>query len=198
MLLRPRRPYLSWDRHPGKRSRDSCRRLSTHRMVDTLSTHQETPSPNSCRRHADPIHAPTVGLACPHLGLPNSRRPARQGRHLLGRKPPLGFDLRQQATLEFLTSDMVKTSAIEGEVLDPARVRSSIARHLGMGGVAVPSGDEHIEGIMHVTLDSTQHFHKTLTGERLFGWPAALSPIGRSGAEAAPSPPAPGASIPFK
>ena len=76
---------------------------------------------------------------------------------------------------------MVKTSAIEGEFLDPARVRSSIAWHLDVGGVAVPSGDEHIEGIVHVTLDSTQRFHQALAEERLLGWHAALFPTGRSG-----------------
>ena len=100
---------------------------------------------------------------------------------LLGRMHPLEFDLRQQATLETLTSDVVKTSAIEGEFLDPVRVRSSIAWHLGVGGVAVPLGDEHIEGIVHVTLDSTQRFHQALAEERLLGWHAALFPTGRSG-----------------
>ena len=104
--------------------------------------------------------------------------------NLLGRMQPFGFGLRQQATLEFLTSDVVKTSAIEGEVLDPARVRSSVAWHLGIGNAGVPSGDHHTEGIVHVTLDSTQHFHQVLTEERLFGWHAALFPTGRSSGRA--------------
>ena len=101
--------------------------------------------------------------------------------NLLGRIQPLEFDLRQQATLETLTYDVVKTSAIEGEILDPARVRSSVAWHLGIGGVAVPSGDHRIEGIVHVTLDSTQHCDQALTEERLLGWHVALFPTGRSG-----------------
>ena len=101
--------------------------------------------------------------------------------NLSGRMQPVEFDLRQQATLETLSSDVVKTSAIEGETLDPARVRSSIAWQFGIGGIAVPSGDEHIEGIVHVTLDSTQYHSQTLTEERLFGWHAALFPTGRSG-----------------
>ena len=58
--------------------------------------------------------------------------------NLLGRMQALGFDLRQQATLECLTSDVVNTSAIEGEILDPARVRSSIAWHLGIATQASP------------------------------------------------------------
>ena len=101
--------------------------------------------------------------------------------NLLGRIQPLEFDLQQQATLETLTCDVVKTSAIEGEILDPARVRSSIAWHLGTGGVAVPSGDHRIEGIVHVTLDSTQNCDQALTEERLLGWHVALFPTGRSG-----------------
>ena len=101
--------------------------------------------------------------------------------NLLGRMQALGFDLRQQATLECLTSDVVNTSAIEGEILDPARVRSSIAWHLGIGDTGVPSGDHHIEGIVLVTLDSTQHFHQSLAEQRLFEWHAALFPTGRSG-----------------
>ena len=101
--------------------------------------------------------------------------------NLLGRMQPLGLDLRQQATLDALTSEVVKTSAIEGEVLEPARVRSSIAWHLGIGDRGVPSGDEHIEGIVHVTLDSTQRYNQALTEERIHGWHAELFPTGRSG-----------------
>ncbi len=101
--------------------------------------------------------------------------------NLQGRMQTLGSDLREQAILDALTSDVVKTSAIEGETLDPARVRASIAWHLGIGDRGAPSGDHHMEGIVHVTLDSTQRFHLTLTEERLFGWQATLFPTGRSG-----------------
>ena len=101
--------------------------------------------------------------------------------NLLGRMQPLSIDRRQQATIETLTSDVVKTSAIEGEVLDPPRVRASIAWHLGIGDEGVPSGEDRIEGIVYVTLDSTQRFHQALTDERLLGWHAALFPNGRSG-----------------
>ncbi len=101
--------------------------------------------------------------------------------NLLGRMQSLGTDLRQQATLETLASDVVKTSDIEGEILDPARVWASIAWHLGIGDEGVPSGEDRIEGIVYVTLDSTQRFHQALTEERLLGWHAALFPSGRSG-----------------
>ena len=101
--------------------------------------------------------------------------------NLLGRTQPLGLDLREQAILDALTSDVVKTSTIEGETLDPARVRDSIAWHLGIGDRSVLSGEDHIEGIVDVTLDSTQRFHLPFTEGRLFGWQAALFPAGRSG-----------------
>ena len=54
-----------------------------------------------------------------------------QGR-LLGRMQDLGFDLRREAQLSTLTEDVVRSSEIEGEILDADQVRSSIARRLGI------------------------------------------------------------------
>jgi Fic family protein len=104
----------------------------------------------------------------------------RQGR-LLGRMEGLGFRLRSEAQLSTLTSDVVKSSAIEGEKLDSEEVRSSIARRLGLeyAGTAVAGRD--VEGIVEMMLDATQHYAEPLTAERLFGWHAALFPTGRSG-----------------
>ena len=108
-------------------------------------------------------------------------RVSRLQEDLLGRMQLLGFDLSQEATLETLTSDVVKTSAIEGETLDPARVRASIAWHMGIGDEGTPSGGDAVEGIVQITLDSTQRYGRTLTEERLFEWHSALFPTGRSG-----------------
>jgi Fic family protein len=104
----------------------------------------------------------------------------RQGR-LLGRMEGLGFRLRAEASLKTLTTDVIKSSAIEGEVLDAAQVRSSIARRLGLdfGGHAKISRD--VEGVVEMMLDATQNYAKPLTEERLFGWHASLFPTGRSG-----------------
>lgn len=104
----------------------------------------------------------------------------RQGR-LLGRMEGLGFELRTEASLTTLTADVVKSSAIEGETLNPDEVRSSIARRLGIdvGGYIPASRD--VEGIVEIMLDATQHYARPLTTERLFGWHAALFPTGRSG-----------------
>jgi Fic family protein len=103
-----------------------------------------------------------------------------QGR-LLGRMESLGFTLRDEAWLQTLTQDVVKTSEIEGERLDAEQVRSSIARRLGMDIGALLPVDRHIEGIVEVMLDATQNYAEPLTIERLFAWHGALFPTGRSG-----------------
>jgi Fic family protein len=103
-----------------------------------------------------------------------------QGR-LLGRMEALGFQLREEATLQTLTEDVVKTSEIEGEKLDSEQVRSSIARRMGMDIGALPQIDRNVEGIVEVMLDATRKYDKSLSQERLFGWHAALFPTGRSG-----------------
>lgn len=104
----------------------------------------------------------------------------RQGR-LLGRMESLGFELKREATLNTMTNDVVKSSAIEGETLNPEEVRSSIARRLGMDIAGLIPTSRDVDGIVEVMLDATQFFTKPLTKERLFDWHAALFPTGRSG-----------------
>jgi len=104
----------------------------------------------------------------------------RQGR-LLGRMEGLGFRLRAEANLTTLAADVIQSSAIEGEHLDAAQVRSSIARRLGLdfgGGV---KASREVEGVVEMMLDATQKYAEPLTTERLFAWHAALFPTGRSG-----------------
>lgn len=104
----------------------------------------------------------------------------KQGR-LLGRLEDLGFDLRTEASLAVLTSDVVKSSAIEGERLNPDEVRSSIARRLGLDVAGLPKAGRDVEGVVEMMLDGTRHFDKALTKKRLFDWHASLFPTGRSG-----------------
>ena len=104
----------------------------------------------------------------------------RQGR-LLGRMERLGFEPKREANLRTLTSDVVKSSAIEGENLNPQEVRSSIARRLGIDIAGPVSASRDVEGIVEMMLDATQEFTKPVTEERLFDWHAALFPTGRSG-----------------
>lgn len=104
----------------------------------------------------------------------------RQGR-LIGHMEALGFELRQEAVLETLTADVLKSSEIEGEKLDAEQVRSSIARRLGMeiGGLA--RADRQVEGVVEMMLDATRRYDQPLTAARLFAWHASLFPTGRSG-----------------
>lgn len=104
----------------------------------------------------------------------------RQGR-LIGRMEAIGFGLRKEAVLETLTLDVLKSSEIEGEVLNLEQVRSSVARRLGMDIAGAIPADRHVEGVVEMMLDATQNFEAPLTAERLFSWHAALFPTGRSG-----------------
>ena len=104
-----------------------------------------------------------------------------QGR-LLGRMEALGFLLREEATLETLTQDVIKTSEIEGEKLDFLQVRSSVARRLGLdiGGATLHS-PRNVEGIVEIMIDATRNYAKPLSKARLSDWHAALFPTARSG-----------------
>jgi Fic family protein len=104
----------------------------------------------------------------------------RQGR-LVGRMETLGFPLRAEAMLQTLTLDVVKSSEIEGEILDREQVRSSIARRLGMDIGGLAPTDRNVEGVVEMMLDATQHYSAPLTAERLFGWHASLFLTGYSG-----------------
>ncbi|TKB05841.1 Fic family protein [Desulforhopalus sp. IMCC35007] len=104
----------------------------------------------------------------------------KQGR-LLGKMEALGFPIRQEASLNILTADVVTSSAIEGERLDTDEVRSSIARRLGIPLQNDKPVGRDVEGIVEMMLDATQNFDQALTEERLFDWHAALFPTGRSG-----------------
>lgn len=104
----------------------------------------------------------------------------RQGR-LFGRMAALGSPLKNEAMLETLTLDVLKSSEIEGEKLNLEQVRSSIARRLGMDIGGAPPADRHTEGVIEMMLDATQNFAQPLSAERLFGWHAAMFPTGRSG-----------------
>lgn len=105
----------------------------------------------------------------------------RQGR-LTGRMEALGFPLQNEAVLQTITLDVVKSSEIEGENLNLEQVRSSVAKRLGMDVAGLAPADRNVEGVVDMMVNATQHFDAPLTKKRLFNWHAALFPIGRSGA----------------
>ena len=100
---------------------------------------------------------------------------------LLGKMDSLGFDVKNNALLQVLTENIIKSSEIEGQILDKHLVRSSIARRLGIdiGGETPVSRD--IEGVVEMMLDATQNYTSEMTKDRLIGWHAALFPTGFSG-----------------
>ncbi|HET6469774.1 MAG TPA: Fic family protein [Geminicoccaceae bacterium] len=100
---------------------------------------------------------------------------------LLGGLRRIGFDMRLRAELEAVVEEAVTTSAIEGETLDRARVRSSVARRLGLLDVAAPPADRHTEGLVEMLLDATHRYASPLDAETLLGWHGALFPTGRAG-----------------
>jgi len=104
----------------------------------------------------------------------------RQGR-LIGHMEALGFPLRTEAVLQTLTSDVIKSSEIEGERLDAGQVRSSIARRLGVDIGGLKPADRNVEGVVEMMLNATVQYDKPLTAIRLFAWQASLFPTGRSG-----------------
>ncbi|MBC7919944.1 MAG: Fic family protein [Ferruginibacter sp.] len=106
----------------------------------------------------------------------------RQGR-LIGRMETLGFDLRAEAVLHNLTLDVLKSNEIEGEILNPDQVRSSIARRLGMDIAGLIPADRNVEGVVEMMGDAIQNFNQPLTEDRLFGWHSALFPAGRRGTQ---------------
>lgn len=100
---------------------------------------------------------------------------------IIGQMNALGFSAKEEATLNALTLDIVKSSEIEGELLNYDQVRSSIARRLGINTAGLVQGSRHIEGIVEMMLDATQRYKLPLTEKRLCGWHAALFPTGYSG-----------------
>lgn len=112
--------------------------------------------------------------------LPLSNVRHLQGR-LVGKMETLGFKLRNEAVLETLTTEVIKTSEIEGQILSLDQVRSSIARRLGLDVSGLVPSDRDVDGVVEMMIDATQSYKEPLTADRLFGWHSALFPSGRSG-----------------
>ncbi|MDA3906221.1 MAG: Fic family protein [Bacteroidales bacterium] len=100
---------------------------------------------------------------------------------IFGQTSALGFSLKEETMLSTLTLDVLKSSEIEGEILNYEQVRSSIARKLGLNYAGMIYSDRYVDGVVEMMLDATQNYLNPLDDERLFGWHAALFPTGRSG-----------------
>ena len=86
---------------------------------------------------------------------------------LMGRMAALGLAQREQATLQVLTQEVLKTSEIEGELLNLDAVRTSVARRLGLDIGALAASDRHVDGVVDVVLDATRNFDQALSRERV-------------------------------
>jgi len=104
----------------------------------------------------------------------------QQGK-LLGKMEGLGFKQQEEVSLQTLTEDVIKSSAIEDEYLPMDQVRSSIARRLGLNIAGMVHSERGVDGVVEMMMDATQHFESPLTNKRLFGWHSALFPTGKSG-----------------
>ncbi len=100
---------------------------------------------------------------------------------LIGKMESLGFELRNEASLETLTLEIIKSTEIEGEILNPEQVRSSIARRLGMEIAGLIPSDRNVDGVVDMVLDAIQKYNEPLTKNRLLDWHFSLFPTGRSG-----------------
>lgn len=103
-----------------------------------------------------------------------------QGR-LLGKMEALGFEIREEAMLDTLTLEIMKSSEIEEEYLAQEQVRSSVARRLGMAWAVTSESNRWVDGFVDMMLDATQKYDEALTAERLFDWHSALFTTGRNG-----------------
>lgn len=108
-------------------------------------------------------------------------RVSRNQGMLLGRMVDAGLLLRDQATLLALSEEVLKTSAIEGEHFEPASVRTSIARRMGLDIGALAPKDRNAEGVVDMVLDATEHYADSLSADRLLSWHYALFPDGQNG-----------------
>lgn len=100
---------------------------------------------------------------------------------ILGQMENIGFSIKEETLLSSLTLDVLKSSEIEGEILNYEQVRSSIARRLGIEYTGIVHVDRNVEGVVEMMLDATQNYNTTINEERLFGWHASLFPTGWSG-----------------
>ena len=98
-----------------------------------------------------------------------------------GKLEALGFEVHENTMLSAITSEVVKSSEVEGELLDEQKVRSSVARKLGIERAGLVESTRDIDGVVEMMLDATQRYETPLTEDRLFGWHASLFSAGRSG-----------------
>lgn len=98
-----------------------------------------------------------------------------------GKLAVLGFEQKLELAAEAWSQEALATAAIEGERLDLAAVRSSVARRLGVGQREGLNAPRNVEGLLDIMDDAVTRCADVVSHERLHGWQAALFPTGYSG-----------------
>ncbi|MFM7362090.1 MAG: Fic family protein [Cyanobacteriota bacterium] len=110
-------------------------------------------------------------------------RAARQD--LLRRLATLEAPLDLEAISALLSRESLGTAAIEGELLDPGQVRSSIARRLRLPlAEGQPAASAQVEGLLDVLLEATSTLDAPLTLATLNHWHQRLFAAGPDGLRA--------------
>lgn len=112
--------------------------------------------------------------------LPSLERVTLARGRLFGVLEAIGLDDKQEHNVAALSAELIHSSAIEGEHLNPESVRSSVAKRLGVERGGLASTDHYVDGLVEMTLDAAQQYDQPLTEERIFRWHAALFPTGRN------------------
>lgn len=101
-----------------------------------------------------------------------------QGR-LLGLLGAVGLEQANAVQRELWVQEALATAAIEGEQLNLASLRSSVAHRLGVADA--PGPDRSVEGLVQVMGDALANHSAALELDRLCRWQSALFPGGTSG-----------------
>jgi Fic family protein len=99
---------------------------------------------------------------------------------LLGKAAALEAQELPLTQRDVWAQEAVATAAIEGESLDLAAVRSSVARRLGISSTFSAAVPRNVEALLDVMEDAIAHWATDLSEERLYRWQAALFPGGLS------------------
>jgi Fic family protein len=95
---------------------------------------------------------------------------------LLGKVDSLASEGSTATELDALLQNIVQSSAIEGENLNVASVRSSLAKRLGVEEAGLTTTTAQTEGLADLLLDATQNHQQSLTLKRLYQWHSDLFP----------------------
>lgn len=115
----------------------------------------------------------------PAVAAPAIAAARRSQGEVEGKAGAIGLDRKSEVAADVLTREVTATAAIEGEKLDPAAVRSSVMRYLGLADTG--PHDRHVDGLVQVIGDAGTAFDAPLDHDRLRRWHSALFPGGTSG-----------------